>query len=433
MSINSFLNPIEEQEEEDITGGGTETLEELEDRLLQEVIQDELGSHEAQDDDEDEVQAEQPTYSLQAASNALQVLIGFIESREDIQTSYLRLFEHFEGQLEELKQREEQPSTRSREKTCRYASAANPDREGTETAPTTSLIESVVGTESSSIPALEVELRKELELKQAGERIQQLQDQLQGHQDVKVEPVTQDNLAIERSITPASSVSHEGVPRSWRPRAITEYRGKTIREHSDHLACRRALNAWLQHEKEPGFHKTWEGFKSFLLDLVQDPVNRTIAMAVKYEEVWQRVGQTTQAFAAYLQTLEADLPAYKEEHQVQHLFAKLRADVRDKVIAYPEIPCSRSALIVLAACFEQLDASRAQGSRSKLGQKKGTLNSQDDRPHKRPSTSLNESRGTTKTFLKRPRLPGEEEQRQRDNNLCFKCGRAGHMSAQCFT
>ncbi|ELR07659.1 hypothetical protein VC83_05686 [Pseudogymnoascus destructans] len=93
MSINSFLNPIVEQEEEDITGGGTETQEELKDRLLQEVIQDELGSHEAQDDDEDEVQAEQPTYSLQAASNALQVLIGFTESREDIQTSYLRLFE----------------------------------------------------------------------------------------------------------------------------------------------------------------------------------------------------------------------------------------------------------------------------------------------------------------------------------------------------
>ena len=108
MSINSFLNPIEElaeEEEEDITGGGgTETQEELEDRLLQEVIQDELGSHEAKDDDEDEVQAEQPTYSLQAASNALQVLIGFTESREDIQTSYLRLFERFEGQLEALKQ-----------------------------------------------------------------------------------------------------------------------------------------------------------------------------------------------------------------------------------------------------------------------------------------------------------------------------------------
>jgi hypothetical protein len=108
MSINSFLNPIKElakEEEEDITGGGgTETQEELEDRLLQEVIQDELGSHEAKDDDEDEVQAEQPTYLLQAASNALQVLIGFTESREDIQTSYLRLFERFEGQLEALKQ-----------------------------------------------------------------------------------------------------------------------------------------------------------------------------------------------------------------------------------------------------------------------------------------------------------------------------------------
>ncbi|OAF58221.1 hypothetical protein VC83_06589 [Pseudogymnoascus destructans] len=123
------------------------------------------------------------------------------------------------------------------------------------------------------------------------------------------------------------------------------------------------------------------------------------------------------------------MPAYSEEHRVQHLLMKLRPDVRTKVLTYPEIPRTRVALIALTARFEQADTSRVwEGSA-----REGRQQSQPDRPRKRPSSSSNENWGATRSFQKHPRLPDAEEQRQKENNLCFTCGKEGHRAAQCFT
>lgn len=302
--------------------------------------------------------------------------------------------------------------------------------------------------------AIEDELLAKIQLKETAERIEQLRKRLE---DGEVTEVPRPVVPIDnQSIASSSSVSYGGLPKSMRPRQIAPYKGKTVREHtefvtscelsfrlepslnkSDELRCNLAAtwlegeprDAWLRHEKEPGFQRTWKGFKKFLLDLVEDPVNRGISTAIKYEEARQRPGQSAQTFATYLEMLEGELTAYSEEHRVQHFLAKLQPELRSKVITYPEIPQTRSALVALASRIEQANSSK---SLEKGGQKDHKEERKGDNPHKRSSHSHQGRRNGDKAGVKRSRLSDEEEKRRRDNNLCFHCGKEGHRSAQCF-
>lgn len=106
MVIKNFLNPIEEleaEEDQGIEGQEEENQDILVDRLLQELLQDHLSPQQGQDDEEEE-QVGQPIPSIQAAIDALKVLIDFAEGSDGLQTDQLRLLERLEGQLEVLKQ-----------------------------------------------------------------------------------------------------------------------------------------------------------------------------------------------------------------------------------------------------------------------------------------------------------------------------------------
>jgi hypothetical protein len=108
---------------------------------------------------------------------------------------------------------------------------------------------------------------------------------------------------------------------------------------------------------------------------------------------------------------------------------KLRPEIRAKVLTYPEIPRTRGALIALTARFEQADTVRAPTA---MGKREEKYQGRDDRPQKRSSDNSSGSRGRSRSFPKRPRLSDAEEQRRRENNLCFTCGKEGHRAAQCF-
>ncbi|ELR02109.1 hypothetical protein VC83_09488 [Pseudogymnoascus destructans] len=77
--------------------------------------------------------------------------------------------------------------------------------------------------------ALEAELQRELELREAGEQIRRLQERLERVEEASAHTLRSD----ERSVTTTvSSTLHAGVPRSLRSRAIPEYRGKNVHEHN---------------------------------------------------------------------------------------------------------------------------------------------------------------------------------------------------------
>ena len=77
MAIDNFLSPIEEEEE------GNVMLDEA--MILQEVI----GGHLGENQDENVVQDEQPLWTAKEAEMDLKVLIEYTESQDTLNSSYL--------------------------------------------------------------------------------------------------------------------------------------------------------------------------------------------------------------------------------------------------------------------------------------------------------------------------------------------------------
>jgi hypothetical protein len=87
MDLSIFLNLTDESlQEGEYNGSNNDILQEVLAQYIQEDTQD----------DEEEEQPEQPVYSMQAAQQALQVLIGYAESEDGVDTACLRSFERFE-------------------------------------------------------------------------------------------------------------------------------------------------------------------------------------------------------------------------------------------------------------------------------------------------------------------------------------------------
>ncbi|KFY93786.1 hypothetical protein V498_04259 [Pseudogymnoascus sp. VKM F-4517 (FW-2822)] len=95
MSLTSFLNPIEEiEEEEDMTT--------YENTILQEVIQEHLGFPSAEAEAEEEDELERPLLTIQEARHALDTLIEYTEGSNGLGKSYSRALERLTTDIEAL-------------------------------------------------------------------------------------------------------------------------------------------------------------------------------------------------------------------------------------------------------------------------------------------------------------------------------------------
>ncbi|KFZ15978.1 hypothetical protein V502_05304 [Pseudogymnoascus sp. VKM F-4520 (FW-2644)] len=95
MSLTSFLNPIEEVEEEEDTTTQENTI-------LQEVIQEHLGLPSAEAEEEEEEELERPLPTIQEARHALQTLIEYTEGSSGLGKSYSRALERLTTDIEAL-------------------------------------------------------------------------------------------------------------------------------------------------------------------------------------------------------------------------------------------------------------------------------------------------------------------------------------------
>ena len=71
-------------------------------------------------------------------------------------------------------------------------------------------------------------------------------------------------------------------------------------------------DAYYREVNSKGLISTWEDYKRFFLDLIENPMNRQISTAQNYQDAAQGATQSVQSFATYLDTLEAELQPYDE-------------------------------------------------------------------------------------------------------------------------
>lgn len=113
IALSSFLNPTDE--------AGLEEDEEKEldqEEMFRDVLSHHIGLGLAQgdddEDDDDDIHTEGPRHSIQAARKAVQLLIEFTESRDDMQTAHMRAIERLEQELEAIDQNRRTQSTLDR-------------------------------------------------------------------------------------------------------------------------------------------------------------------------------------------------------------------------------------------------------------------------------------------------------------------------------
>jgi hypothetical protein len=173
----------------------------------------------------------------------------------------------------------------------------------------------------------------------------------------------------------------------------------------------------------------WEDFRSFVLDAVEDPVNRSLSTTVAYESARQGEGQTVQAFATELATLEEQMDAYTPTQRTRHLLAKLKPALRTAIITYHEVPKKREDLVSLATRLES--AGRTGGSQVSLATTKRDAGTLSNRNAKRYKPSGGHS-GAPKVGS-----PTHAPSRQGagGSNLagiqCYNCHEYGHYSSGC--
>jgi hypothetical protein len=103
MAISNFLDPVNEEQEEEID-------QTTPDDILQEVIEQHLGVQETLDDNEEDGGQVQPQYTSKDALRAIQVLIECTETTDNLPTKYIRSLESLETVFKglEIQSREQQ-------------------------------------------------------------------------------------------------------------------------------------------------------------------------------------------------------------------------------------------------------------------------------------------------------------------------------------
>ena len=76
----------------------------------------------------------------------------------------------------------------------------------------------------------------------------------------------------------------------------------------------------------------------FLLNIIQDPVNRHLHNAQSYMDVKQNSMQSIHSFNIYLAELEAQLAPYTEAQLVTHFFTKLQLELCKALTNYQDLP-----------------------------------------------------------------------------------------------
>ncbi len=188
---------------------------------------------------------------------------------------------------------------------------------------------------------------------------------------------------------------------------------------------------WFDHEETmSAAQQMWFDFIDFLLNLIEDSMNRDIDVTQQYANALQRSNQTIRTFAAHLSTLKHQLLLYSDEHKRAHLFIKLRSELRVIITNVQSISITRDALINLVAQLKT-NLRKEHVLLSKRLQDKDLHDR--DRINKKTHSKRKKSHRSTKfdSSSKTSSHASSRYSKNLFNITCYMCNRKNHYFTDC--
>lgn len=236
----------------------------------------------------------------------------------------------------------------------------------------------------------------------------------------------------------------DGAERRFRIDAGQRYRDDQARIDYCVLAFGTAPAAkWERYERRQGIGMTtWAQFKEWMRDSIVDPANRAFDAVTSYNEARQRDGQSSEDFAAYLDSLEIELRIDSDWQRRNNLFAKLREDLRRDILQRNDIPNTRQGLLSLATRIETTHrmtgaprSRRPAGPMPEPERQSRQAPTRVDRVRPGPATGVNLTPTAPKPALNPGQCPRCKSTSHRLANCpevtCYRCNTKGHIASSC--
>ncbi|GAB7357799.1 hypothetical protein MBLNU459_g0615t2 [Dothideomycetes sp. NU459] len=245
-----------------------------------------------------------------------------------------------------------------------------------------------------------------------------------------------------------------------KPEKLQKYRGRNQREHleffrsaetafrldSAAFATERSKvlyvmqylegeprESWFRHVESIGWDNipSWIEFEAFLLDLVDDPVNREREAMQRFMDAKQGPTQSAQAFHAYLSAIEAQLMPYTEHQNNYHYFTKLRDELRIQLVNFGALPPTRELTVSRAATLEKnLAKANHSVSRTTAPRRMG-----DGDPMRKRKYHERVRETYAEKIREAPKGPTAVPQQGAgvtpQAGACHNCGKIGHWAKDC--
>ena len=176
---------------------------------------------------------------------------------------------------------------------------------------------------------------------------------------------------------------------------------------------------------------------------MENPENRRLAAAQKYDSARQEQSQSVNDFVIYLEMLEDDLDEFIAVQKKDHLLYRLRKNIRERLQMMTNISITRDRFAALTQRIKSPQVSKADSGnkpRSDRDSSFGFHSKSTEQRSRRDDTmfdrtdqagnSIDEDRNDEIARLLL-RGAGEQSSDSKDERVYYNCGEKGHIASKC--